>query len=210
MEVIREKGAASARVNQEKTKEGRLHFQWCACWPTNQREKAMRTAFPGSHLEPAHHVLALWDYCGKEESRVAGPVSFGVPPVARNVAGSKRDRNAMLLEKGAEQAVWDGDVGLGQYLNLKLNIAAFKIANAPKFEHAKPIGYWLYGAAGTGKSRYARTNWASFYVKDVHTHWFCGYAGEEAVILDDVDMSCKKDVFFQRLKIWADVYQIPA
>jgi hypothetical protein len=154
-------------------------------------------------------LLALWKYCGKEETRVAGPVSFGDPPVACNLVGHKRERNALLLAKGAEQAVLDGDVGIGQYVNLKLNIAAFKIANTPKFEHAQPIGYWLYGEAGTGKSRWARTNWPSWYAKDVHSHWFCGYAGEEALILDDVDLSCKTNIFFQRLKIWSDVYQLP-
>jgi hypothetical protein len=99
-------------------------------------------------------------------------------------------------------------VGIGQYLTLKNNIAAYQIANAPKENHPEPIGFWLVGLPGTGKSRWARLKWGTSFDKDLFTPWFCGYKGEEAIILDDVDMSCKTNTFFLRLKRWADIYPL--
>lgn len=32
------------------------------------------------HVEVAKSALNAWEYCGKKETRVEGPVEFGVPP----------------------------------------------------------------------------------------------------------------------------------
>ena len=48
------------------------------------------------------------------------------------------------------------------------------------------LGYWIFGATGTGKSRWAHSLTPdSTYVKDPTSKWFCGYSCEETVIIDD-------------------------
>jgi hypothetical protein len=102
LELLKASGAACARVQEELAPSGLRHFQWCARWGSNQREKVVRKLFPGSHISVAKNMAQLWAYCGKEDTRVNGPLEFGDPPVARNTGGTRAERNAMLLAKGAE------------------------------------------------------------------------------------------------------------
>jgi hypothetical protein len=67
---------------------------------------------PGAHVEAAKSPFDSWEYCGKADSRVEGPVEFGVPPAALNRKGDLKKRNLMLLEKGPAKAVEDGDIPL--------------------------------------------------------------------------------------------------
>lgn len=77
--------------------------------------------WPGAHVEIARNALASWDYCGKQDTRVEGPVEYGVPPAQRNNKGDTKKRNALLLEMGVVKAVEDGHVSL---------------INAPKLKNA--------------------------------------------------------------------------
>jgi hypothetical protein len=45
--------------------------------------------------------------------------------------------------------------------------------------------YWLWGKTGVGKSRWAHENTEAPYYKDPNTKWWCGYAGQKEVIIDD-------------------------
>lgn len=69
----------------------------------------------------------------------------------------------------------------------------------------KCIGLWLYGPPGTGKSLYARvrTQNESLYNKP-HNKWWCGYAGEKYVLIDDLGHQFKA---WTQLKNWVDVYE---
>lgn len=70
-------------------------------------------------MENAKSPFDSWEYCGKVDTRVEGPIEFGVPPAALNRKGDLKKRNEMLIEKGAAQAVADGDVPLIQLPKLK-------------------------------------------------------------------------------------------
>lgn len=98
-------GATFARVQLEKGESGTPHFQACIGYSNPRQLKAMIKAFPGCHVEQARNALNTWEYCGKEDTRLEGPVEFGLPPPSRNTKGAVKRFNEMLIEKGALAAV---------------------------------------------------------------------------------------------------------
>jgi len=77
--------ARYARVQLEKGKEGTLHFQACVGYEKIKRSLVkMRKEFPGCHIEVTRCALDAWNYCGKEDTRVEGPLEYGIPPAALN------------------------------------------------------------------------------------------------------------------------------
>jgi len=45
--------------------------------------------------------------------------------------------------------------------------------------------YWLWGPSGSGKSRWAWTQYPDAYMKQATTKWWCHYEGQESAIIDD-------------------------
>lgn len=84
------------RAQLEQGKEGTKHIQ-AAFGGKSTRFTAVKNMLPTAHIEKAKSPYDAWKYCGKEESRVEGPVEFGVPPAAKNRKGDTKARNAMLL-----------------------------------------------------------------------------------------------------------------
>lgn len=70
---------------------------------------------PHAHIEPAHSPLDAWKYCGKEDTRVEGPVEWGIPAANKKAGDTKKERNELLLAKGAVQAVLDGDITIKEF-----------------------------------------------------------------------------------------------
>jgi len=71
--------------------------------------------FPGCHIEKARNAFATWEYCGKTESKIQGPLEFGIPPASKNVKGDTKKRNAMILEYGVAKAVEEGLIPIEKY-----------------------------------------------------------------------------------------------
>ena len=69
--------------------------------------------------------------------------------------------------------------------------------------------WWFQGSSGTGKSSTARHLYgSSLYIKSPNK-WWDDYAGEETVLIDDLDPDNGKYIGYY-LKLWADHYPINA
>lgn len=108
-------GAVAARAQLERGAEGTPHFQWCVTLSKVARLKSIIKKLPGCHVEAAKNAMAAWRYCGKEDSRVEGPLEFGVPPASRSVKGDTKERNNMILTMGAVKACEEGLVPLERF-----------------------------------------------------------------------------------------------
>ncbi len=116
MEKLEAYPRAKAGIAQvEKGKEGTIHIQWMVSLADKCRPAALRKYFAGSHIEMAKNALASWEYCGKEDTRVEGPLQFGIPPAAKNVKGDTKKRNQMILEYGAVRAVEEGLIQIDKF-----------------------------------------------------------------------------------------------
>lgn len=107
--------AKYARAQLEVGDSGTHHFQACVGYKALVRFKRMTLLFPETHIEPAKNALKSWNYCGKEDTRVEGPLEFGLPPAAKNVKGDTKKRNAMIIEYGVVKACEDGLIPLEKF-----------------------------------------------------------------------------------------------
>jgi hypothetical protein len=136
----------------------------------------VKKLLPTAHIEASKSPFKSWEYCGKEDTRVEGPVDFGVPPAALNRAGDKKTQNKMLIAKGASAAVDDGDIHILQLPKLKHAIDLYHSITSKPAELDSLDNYWYYGPPGTGKSSGARRNFPDYFNKPLNK-WWCAYTG---------------------------------
>lgn len=177
---------------------GTPHLQGFVVFKCQVAKPSMFFKDPG-HFEvtkgtPAQNI----EYCKKTGSFQ----EFGQAPMTKQEQGDcekERWRQARLAaESGNLQDVED-DIYVRYYSTLK------KI----KFDHAaKPADLpaleneWIHGVTGCGKSRAVRERFPDAYIKN-QNKWWCGYQGEETVIIDDLH---KDWTGAHALKNWADHY----
>ena len=85
----------------------------------------------------------------------------------------------------------------------------FKQLKAIAKDHIKPRdtdhlrGIWIYGPAGSGKSRWVRENCKDLYDKNINK-WWDGYLNQKYVVIDD--WMPEHECLAYHLKKWADRY----
>lgn len=176
-----------------------------------------------------------YQYCSKTRSTDPEPNEvfweWGVRPLEKpNHAGSASMTCILsyinlyfILEGGeANKTRWEGirtlckegnmeeveaEAYIKYYSTLK-RIAAESVIIPRELESGSQIGYWYYGDTGAGKSYSAIKEFPDAYRKIANNKWWCSYAGEENVIIDDLD---KTHAYMgYHLKIWADRYVFKA
>jgi len=175
--------------------EGTPHLQGFFTLKKLYRIAGLRKEGLSCHLEPTKGTsLQAADYCKKDGDYV----EFGTPPTP----GKRTDLEeaCQALKDGATMA----DLALShptQVVKFGRGLTQLKLLIDKPYQHDSVRGLWYVGAPGTGKSHKARADNPGAYVK-AQSKWWDGYAGEEVVVLDDLDTN----VLGHYLKIWADKY----
>jgi len=185
---------------------GTPHLQGYIVFEKNKRFKAVQKLFPaGAHLEKSvadssKNIV----YCSKEND----VFTKGEPPLTNKEKGEKnaqRYKDAFTAAKENRLDDIPEDMRTRHYGTYKRIAMDYAI---PPPDMDRLTGVWIYGAAGAGKSRYARKMYPGAYLKNAANKWWNGYQMQDYVIIDDFD----KFMVAQghNLKIWGDRYAFPA
>lgn len=170
-----------------------------------------RISFLSSLSARAHWTLCRGspqqnkDYCTKAEGRLDGPWELGVLPLTGGQA--EHARWALIL----------ADAKAGRLAELEEREPRVTLLHRSKLlavrewatESLATIdARWFCGSTGSGKSSEARKLFPGAYIKAANNKWWCGYMGEDAVIMEDMD--CTHTYMAFHLKTWADHYPFPA
>ena len=85
--------------------------------------------------------------------------------------GDTAERNRLLIAKGAEQAVLDGDIKLHDYGRVKANIDLFRNCTSRPEPLTELDNTWTWGPPGYGKTNRTIKDHPDYYDKDKSKYW---------------------------------------
>jgi len=137
-------------------------------------------------------------YCMKEDTRIDGPYEWGELSAG---SGQRSDLEGAITVAKEEGIVAAAEQFPSQYARYHRGIE--RIVNMQKPERdGAPEVILIYGAPGTGKTRYFHDNEPTGYqVPSDDLQWFDGYTGQEAVLIDDFDGRSSKCPLVRFLKL---------
>lgn len=177
---------------------GFRHWQLvCAC-KKKESLAGIRSLFGPYHAELSRSAAAA-AYCWKEDTRVPNTqFEFGSMPIARN-ASHDWDR------------IWEL-AKCGDFLGVPacIRVQSYRTLCSIRADFERPVGverschvYW--GRTGSGKSRDAWSRGGlESYPKDPRTKFWCGYDGQENVIIDEF----RGGIDVGHLLRWLDRYPV--
>jgi len=186
-------------VGQPETGEsGYEHWQLMAAFPSKKTLSQVKSIFGRTaHCEPTRSDAAR-TYVIKEATRDGQPFEFGQLSIRRNQS-TDWDGIKALAKQGEIDKI-PSDVFIRYYRTLK-SIAA---------DYDVPVGLEksvlvYYGATGTGKSRRAWEEAGNdAYTKDPRSKFWCGYRGEQHVVIDEF----RGGIDISHLLRWLDRYPV--
>jgi len=186
---------------KEVSSTGTPHLQGYTKFSTQRTLSSVSKKIKRAHLEVARVDVAAAKYCQKDGDFT----ERGVPPKTKEEKGQgekrrhEEIRDLAIAGKIEEIAEKHPDVWLRSYSTLK----KIKMDHMEKLPNLEGVcGTWIVGPAGCGKTTLAEQMTSNAaYDKPANNAWWCGYAGEKDVVLDDMDKFMVKMAYY--LKIWA-------
>lgn len=180
---------------KEKGDSGTPHLQGFITFKAAKRPSALKKLLPQAHWEMAKGTsLQASDYCKKDGDFE----EFGDPPTP----GTRTDLRRTIDD--VDDGLCMTDIAKRNpevFIKFGRGIRDYALTTATGYEHPSVRGLWIWGPPGTGKSHSARAMSTDPYLK-AQNKWWDGYAGQETIILDDLDTS----TLGHYLKIWSDKY----
>nr|WAE42261.1 MAG: replication associated protein [Cressdnaviricota sp.] len=181
---------------------GTHHYQGFVIFKTQKRLTALKKLSPNAHWETTRGTnIQASEYCKKDGKFV----ETGELPKEKHILGGE------ATKRKYEEAFAQAKLGNLDEISADLRVKhyrTFKEIQKDYMLHLPPLddtcGTWYYGHSGVGKSRRARDEHPSAYLKQSNK-WWDGYQQEDAVIIDDFDKS--HACLGHYLKIWADHYE---
>lgn len=88
------------------------------------------------------------------------------------------------------------------YIVYHRNLRHIHEQDSPLFAENGTRALYIEGATGIGKTFAVRTLWPDAYFKPAQHKWWDGYAGQEVVVINDLD----ENSYMAAMKEWLDVY----
>jgi len=175
---------------KERGAAGTEHIQGYLHLFANKRLSGVKKLHPTAHWEPRRgsHEQAR-AYCMKDDTAIAGTrVEWGDPPkvdLERMGGRSTQERWTAVKRKLDEGATFSELEEFDTELAIKHASAwkRYKASITPERSWKTEV-IVCWGTTGTGKSRWAQRTFPGAYWKP-RNEWWCGYEGQEVVILDD-------------------------
>jgi len=113
-------------------------------------------------------------------------------------------QNKVLLETDTKDLVLQGLIPLCQFTLIDNAKTEMKLRMIEVPSYMPKVNYWIVGAPGIGKSRWIMETYGTTIYRKQQNKWWCGYAGQRVVVIDDFDMvgAC----LGHYMKTWPDVY----
>jgi len=176
----------------------RRHHQIIAAFKRSVRRSFVVSVVGQGHWELTRSSAAE-QYVHKEATAVAGTrFELGSKPFKRN-SNHDWDEIKQLAKSGDLEAI-PSDIYIRYYSSLTKIAATYAI---PLALERDVFVFW--GKTGTGKSRRAwEEAGLDAYSKDPRTKWWCGYRGQENIVIDEF----RGDVGISHMLRWLDRYPV--
>lgn len=192
------RGIAWVKGQLELGESGYLHWQLCFSSASKISLARVRSIFGPHHAEPTRSSSAE-EYVWKEDTYVCGTrFELGAKPFQRN--------NAEHWEKIWEQA----KSGNLTAIDPQVRICHYRTLRAIRADYSNPVGmertcFVFWGPTGTGKSRRAwELAGMDAYPKDPNSKFWCGYNGQEHVVVDEF----RGSIGISHILRWLDRYPV--
>lgn len=175
---------------------GYLHWQCVVAFPKKVSFFKVKEIFGNSiHIEATKSAAAN-EYSFKEDTRVGHQFELGHLAMKRNC--SKDWEDVWTNAQSGDLSKIPADIRVRCYTTLK----KIHVDSLQPTANTKEV-YVFWGKTGTGKSKRAWEE-ATFdaYPKDPCTKWWCGYSGQENVVLDEF----RGQIGISHLLRWFDRY----
>lgn len=212
-------------------RDGNPHLQGCIIFQNAMSFERLRKALPFLHgLTPRHKRSTDWrlanynlkgdqpkqEWLKDHESGVnwgrnlGVHISLGTFP-KQAAPGSRTDciKVKRALDSGVSCVELAKDDETHAYwMKYRKNMEEYASILRPPYTHHDTRGLWIIGKAGVGKSLAMRTVFGdSLYTKDFN-YWFDHYAGETAILIDDLSGGLDCYSMQEYLKKWSDRYPL--
>lgn len=192
-------------IGKEIGDSGTPHLQGFMQFNSRKSLKQMKALNAQAHWEMSKgNIDQNYDYCSKEgnfEER-------GIRPMSQKRKGDANVERYDMARESAKLGKFD-DIPSDIYIRHRSTLRAIfaETQSAPSALTGELQNQWIWGPAGAGKTSRAMAENPGAYLKGLNK-WWDGYAGQDCVIIDDMDPYHK--ALAQEFKVWSHHYPFPA